>query len=66
MLGTDLALPESTRWRDGRVWVCNWGTGEVLAFDLDGCGAARRLSEISWDDDQLSPVQQPRMSEASS
>lgn len=26
-----LGFPESTRWRDGRVWVCNWGAGEVLA-----------------------------------
>lgn len=26
-----LGFPESTRWHDGRVWVCNWGAGEVLA-----------------------------------
>jgi sugar lactone lactonase YvrE len=31
-----LGLPESTRWRDGRIWLCNWGAGEVLAFTSDG------------------------------
>jgi sugar lactone lactonase YvrE len=31
-----LGLPESTRWRDGRVWLCNWGTGEVLAVGPSG------------------------------
>jgi sugar lactone lactonase YvrE len=31
-----LGFPESTRWRDGRVWLCNWGSGEVLAVTLDG------------------------------
>ena len=31
-----LGFPESTRWRDGRVWLCNWGAGEVLAVAVDG------------------------------
>jgi sugar lactone lactonase YvrE len=31
-----LGIPESTRWRDGRVWLCNWGSGEVLAVTPDG------------------------------
>jgi sugar lactone lactonase YvrE len=31
-----LGFPESTRWRDGRVWLCNWGSGEVLAAAPDG------------------------------
>jgi sugar lactone lactonase YvrE len=31
-----LGFPESTRWRDGRAWVCNWGAGEVLAVTGDG------------------------------
>jgi sugar lactone lactonase YvrE len=31
-----LGFPESTRWRDGRVWLCNWGAGEVLAVTPDG------------------------------
>jgi sugar lactone lactonase YvrE len=31
-----LGFPESTRWRGGRVWLCNWGAGEVLAVSSDG------------------------------
>ncbi len=31
-----LGFPESTRWRDGRVWLCNWGAGEVLAATSAG------------------------------
>jgi sugar lactone lactonase YvrE len=31
-----LGFPESTRWRDGCVWLCNWGAGEVLAVTSDG------------------------------
>jgi sugar lactone lactonase YvrE len=31
-----LGFPESTRWRDGRAWLCNWGAGEVLAVDDRG------------------------------
>jgi sugar lactone lactonase YvrE len=31
-----LGFPESTRWRNGRVWLCNWGSGEVLAVTPDG------------------------------
>lgn len=31
-----LAFGESPRWHDGRLWVCNWGTGEIVAVDEDG------------------------------
>jgi sugar lactone lactonase YvrE len=31
-----LGFPESTRWRDGRIWLCNWGAGEVLAVTPAG------------------------------
>jgi sugar lactone lactonase YvrE len=31
-----LGIPESTRWRGGRTWLCNWGAGEVLAVSGDG------------------------------
>lgn len=31
-----LGFPESTRWHDGRLWLCNWGSGEVLAVTPDG------------------------------
>jgi sugar lactone lactonase YvrE len=30
-----LGFPESTRWHDGRLWLCNWGAGEVLAVATD-------------------------------
>jgi sugar lactone lactonase YvrE len=31
-----LGFPESTRWHDGRLWLCNWGSGEVVAVTPDG------------------------------
>jgi sugar lactone lactonase YvrE len=31
-----LAFPESPRWHDGRLWVSDWGAGEVIAVDLEG------------------------------
>jgi sugar lactone lactonase YvrE len=36
LLADELGFPESTRWHDGRVWICNWGAGEVLALTADG------------------------------
>ena len=36
LLVDGLGFPESTRWHHRRVWVCNWGTGEVLAVAADG------------------------------
>lgn len=30
-----LGIPESTRWHEGRAWLCNWGFGEVLAVGDD-------------------------------
>jgi sugar lactone lactonase YvrE len=36
ILMTGLAFPESPRWHDGRLWVSDWGAGEVVAVDLDG------------------------------
>ena len=33
-----LGFPESTRWHGGRVWLCNWGSGEVLAVAPEGGG----------------------------
>jgi sugar lactone lactonase YvrE len=35
---TGLTLGESPRWHDGRLWVCNWIGGQVLAVALDGHG----------------------------
>ena len=36
LLAEGLGFPESTRWRDGKIWLCNWGAGEVLALGSDG------------------------------
>jgi len=31
-----LVFGEQPRWHDGRLWLSDWGTREVLAVDLDG------------------------------
>ena len=36
LMADGLGFPESTRWHDGRVWLCNWGAGEVLAVTTGG------------------------------
>jgi sugar lactone lactonase YvrE len=36
VIADGLGFPESTRWHDGRLWLCNWGSGEVLAIALSG------------------------------
>jgi sugar lactone lactonase YvrE len=36
VLVTGLAMGESPRWHDGRLWVCDWLAGEVLAVGTDG------------------------------
>ncbi|MDX8469307.1 SMP-30/gluconolactonase/LRE family protein [Mesorhizobium sp. VK23B] len=36
VIAKGLAFGESPRWHDGRLWLCNWGTGEVVAVDEDG------------------------------
>jgi sugar lactone lactonase YvrE len=33
---TGLAIGESPRWHRQRLWLCNWGTQEVVTVDLDG------------------------------
>jgi len=37
-LMSGIALGESPRWHDGRVWFSDWGTGQILAVDTDGRG----------------------------
>ena len=36
VLLTGLKIGESARWRDGRLWLSNWGAQQILAVDLDG------------------------------
>ncbi len=31
-----LAMVESPRWHDGRLWFAHWGTAEICAVDLNG------------------------------
>lgn len=31
-----LAYVESPRWHEGRLWFAHWGTGEIVAVDLNG------------------------------
>jgi len=35
-LMTGLALVESPRWHDGRLWFSDWGAGELIAVGLEG------------------------------
>src|ERR687897_70089 len=45
-----LAIGESPRWHDGRLWFSNWGTGEIVAVDLDGKSevAGRGPEGLGW------------------
>src|SRR5438132_361016 len=36
VLLSGLALVESPRWHDGRLWFSHWGTEEIVAVDVDG------------------------------
>ena len=62
-----LGFPESTRWHDGRVWLCNWGPGEVLALESGEPEVAARVApgtipfSIDWlPDGRLLIVDGPR------
>jgi sugar lactone lactonase YvrE len=36
VLVSDLGIPESPRWHEGRLWFCNWIERQVVAVDMDG------------------------------
>src|SRR5918997_288851 len=36
ILMTSIALGESPRWRDGRLWFADWIAQEIIAVDLEG------------------------------
>ena len=36
ILLSGLAIGESPRWHEGRLWFSNWGTQEIVAGDLEG------------------------------
>jgi sugar lactone lactonase YvrE len=45
-----LAIGESPRWHDGRLWLCNWGAAEIVAVGLDGSSEvmARGPEGLGW------------------
>ncbi len=36
VLADGISFGESPRWRDGRLWFCDWGAQALVAVDLDG------------------------------
>ena len=50
-----LALGESPRWHEGRLWFAHWGTGEIVAVDLDGRSevVAQGAEGLGWSIDWL-------------
>jgi sugar lactone lactonase YvrE len=36
LLLSDLVIGESPRWHENRLWFAHWGTGEIVAVDLEG------------------------------
>jgi sugar lactone lactonase YvrE len=51
-----LVIGESPRWHEGRLWFAHWGTGEVVAVDLDGTSevVAEGPPGLGWSIDWLS------------
>lgn len=43
-LMTGLALGESPRWHDGRLWLSDWGAHEILA--IDGAGKSEVIARV--------------------
>ena len=35
-LMSGIAFGESPRWREGRLWFCDWSAEELIAVDLEG------------------------------
>ena len=52
---TGLTIGESPRWHDGRLWLANWGAGEIVAVDLDGDAevVGKGPSGLGWSFDWL-------------
>jgi sugar lactone lactonase YvrE len=51
----DLALVESPRWHENRLWLSHWGMEQFIAVDLDGTGevVASGPSGLGWATDWL-------------
>jgi sugar lactone lactonase YvrE len=52
---TGLAMVESARWHEGRLWFAHWGVGEVVAVDMDGAAEvmAEGPPQMGWSIDWL-------------
>ena len=50
-----LAYVESPRWHEDRLWFAHWGTGEIVAVDMDGRSevVAHGPSGLGWSIDWL-------------
>ena len=47
VLATGIAMGESPRWHDGRLWVCDWLAGEVITIDAGGVSTvAQRIAGL--------------------
>ncbi len=44
LLLSGLAIGESPRWHEGRLWLANWGTGEIVA--VDETGASEVMAQV--------------------
>jgi sugar lactone lactonase YvrE len=44
---TGLAMGESPRWHDDRLWFCDWGAQEIVAVDLNGKTEVVRRTQFS-------------------
>ncbi len=55
VLLSGLAYVESPRWHDDRLWFAHWGTGEIVAVDLDGHSevVAQGPAGLGWSIDWL-------------
>ena len=54
VLATGLAMGESPRWHDGRLWVCDWLAGEVVTVDSHGhTDVVRRVEGLPFSVDWL-------------
>jgi sugar lactone lactonase YvrE len=55
VLLSGLAYVESARWHQGRLWFAHWGTGEIVAVDLEGNAevAGHGPPHLGWSIDWL-------------
>ena len=63
ILLTGLAIGESPRWHEDRLWFSNWGTQEIVAVDLEGNSEvmARVLeSTARWGSPRVACLRSPR------